>query len=209
MHPYHVAKYFIPIALSLIAAWNCSKANTIKTTVENLREVAGLQQRGAILGRLGAIEVGEGDFLLGGTVDSIDSSELGELSKQAREMAIRQMTVRRYVITKGIEEKAFEDTEAARYLYPRIERILEEYYYYRKANGARLEAESEKLALGDPEIKAFLARNPTMSSRSLMEGDVKRETRVLIRRIVAERVRQSREAMRKELLENKELEVFK
>ncbi|MBL8018244.1 MAG: hypothetical protein JNM27_01145 [Leptospirales bacterium] len=196
----------LAFSLSLSA---CSPERKLRSNLETFAALASSDTKGSTLGRLGDIEVSEGNFLLAGLLDTIDAKELRELNPSSRELAIRQLVIRRFVVRRGFEEGIFGDIDAARYLFPRIERLLEDYYFYRKANGPRLEAESERLVLEDSEVKTFLAQHRGLRGQAVADATLKRESKALMRRVVAERLRVAREQLVRELLKNEDVEILK
>lgn len=92
-----------------------------------LQERAYGSDRGALLAEAGEVRVSEADFALASESGSV--SQLDRAQKEARTLALRRLALRRLAVAAGQSEGIYSSEEAARYIAPRLEKILEDYYY--------------------------------------------------------------------------------
>lgn len=69
----------------------------------------------------------------------ITQAELRVLAAAEKELVLKKALLRRLVIEKGMRESVFSDREAVRFLLPRLEQAMEEYYVMRKSGGQEKE----------------------------------------------------------------------
>lgn len=151
------------------------------------------------LGKVGSVSVKNGDFVYevvpGGETlyySSLASMEIGE-----RNLLIKKLLLRRLAVKHGISEGVYGDTDALLYIIPRLERVLEDYYYEKAIDKKKIEAGLEKFRLPEAELQALARRNSgKYSSQELDLGQ-----KVILQRLLKQQIDQKRVQIMQNLLE--------
>lgn len=75
-----------------------------------------------------------------------------------RELYKKQF-IRKKIIGMGLAEKMYSDKRAMEYIWPRLEKILEEFYYYRKLDYKKIRERKTRRYLGENALKSFYKNN--------------------------------------------------
>ncbi|MCB1315378.1 MAG: hypothetical protein KDK27_05450 [Leptospiraceae bacterium] len=135
--------------------------------------------------------------------------EILELPEGARRLLLKKLLLRKIAISKGENEDIYGTPEAAAYLLPRIEQLLEEYYYHSAGDFAGIERETDRLKPGDAEIEEFLRTNPVAREENLSAEAVRQERDRIIQRLIRRRTAEARQKVIQDLLqEHPNMEVF-
>lgn len=201
------ASIYACLLLALSACGNAG-ARLIQVTAD-LRESAFGDGGETVYGSAGDITIGERQLYYANAAYGVSEPEdILALSDGARRLVIQKLLLRRLAIEAGEDEGYFSDEEAARYLAPRLEKLLEEYYYHRAAGVEAIYAEAERLKPNDEALRELLANDPTLKGKNLSVDQIRRERDVLIRRIARRRAEVARQKAIDELLKSSDpLEV--
>ncbi len=85
-------------------------------------------------GRSGDTLIRRSDFLYAvSDYESVDARQLKEMPAEIRAVFIKKLLLRRAAIQEGMREDMYSSLEALQFILPRLEKIMEEYYYFKKA----------------------------------------------------------------------------
>lgn len=121
------------------------------------------------------------------------NDEILALPEGARRLILKKVLLRQLAVHAGRSESLYNDAEALEYILPRMEKILENYYYYKKSNFTRIESEVQKLAPDERALQELLDHDSRLKGRALSVSDLKREKDRLLRRLVRRRQNRARE----------------
>ncbi len=201
----------VAAAMSLTA---CDRTHFADDYWNGLRRLSDLPSRmrfaDRVIGKSGSQQIRERDFAYdtadGGT---IQPSDLRNMDAGLRGLTIRKALLRRLVVEQGIREGIFTSADAAAFLQPKLEKILEEYYYYKKGNGETLTAGAEETAPDDEALAALLKTDPQLTKHGAGMADLKRERARVVRRMVERRAEGERQKLIQDILKNNPpIEVF-
>lgn len=163
-----------------------------------------------VIGKSGSHVIRERDFAYEGVEGvTIQPSDLQNMDAGIRSLTIRKEVLRRLIIEEGIREGIYVSADAAAFLQPRLEKILEEYYYYKKGNMESLAARIEKSAPDDAALAALIKSDTKLAKSGARMLDLKRERALLIRRITERRADEERQKLIREIIQkNPPIEVF-
>ncbi|MEQ9367280.1 MAG: hypothetical protein RIF32_23820 [Leptospirales bacterium] len=180
----------------------CGAGDRLVETTHDLRETAFGAKAETVYGRSGDITVGANELYYANAAYGVSGpEEILALSESARRLVIQKLLLRRLAIQAGDERGYYADEEAARYLAPRLEKLLEEYYYHKAAGMDRIYAEAEKLKPNDEALRELLANDPALKGKNLTVDQIRRERDVLVRRIARRRAEIARQKAIDQLLE--------
>ncbi|MBI3395479.1 MAG: hypothetical protein HY042_06570 [Spirochaetia bacterium] len=162
---------------------------------------AGLEAR--TIARSGPLEIKLNNFFYAGADGRVVSAgDLNIMDPGVRALTLKKELLRRSVVEDGIKDGLYSSPDAAAYVLPRLEKILEEYYYYRKGGFARLAAESEKFAPDDAALSALLKSDPKLARSGAGMADLKRERERLVQKIAERRMEEERQKIIGEFLKS-------
>ncbi|MCR9145512.1 MAG: hypothetical protein NXI24_24950 [bacterium] len=189
------------LSLLIFATAGCGVGDPLPGVAEDLREAAFGENAGEVYGSSGDISIRENELYYANAAYGVSSpEEILALSDSARRLVIQKLLLRRLAIQAGEERGYFGDEEAARYLAPRLEKLLEEYYFHRAAGVDAIYNEAEKLKPNDEALKELLATDPALKDKNLSVEQIRRERDVLVRRIARRRAEIARQKAVDELL---------
>ena len=130
-----------------------------KLTAKQMKKQSGEAENGK-LGSFGKITLSRGNF----SFYNMDGRTYGfedvqDMPVSLREEIYRRELVRREIVRRGYEEGLFNDAEAEAYIWPRMEKILEEYYHYKKQNYKGIYASNKVRFSGNKAIEKFYEKN--------------------------------------------------
>ena len=109
----------------------------------------------------------------------------------------------------GIREGLYDDAAAAAYLAPRLERLMEEYFFYRKANYPEIERRVKRLGPSEAVFKEFLKKSPVMKKGKISESAARRVKERIMRNMARKKFQEKRRAMIKKILrENPRMKLY-
>ena len=147
---------------------------------------------GRVLGKSGDHAVSEGDFLYSDGNRVVDAQKLKGISEGVRRLYIKKHLLRQIAIAQGIEDDVYDSHEAAAFILPRFEKILEEYYYHHEGRFDSIAARTRKdLRPDDAALDEFTKKNPAVKQAGLKREQVAAETDRILDRVAE--MRQSRE----------------
>lgn len=187
----------------LFTLGSCDSGAQLLEVTDEMREAAFGENESAVLGKSGDITIGRNELYYANAAYGVSSpEEILSLSESARRLVIQKLLLRRMAIQQGDERGYYSTDEAARYLAPRMEKLLEEYYYHKAAGMEQIYAEAEKLKPNDEALKELLATDPALKGKGLTVDQIRRERDVLIRRIARRRAEIARQKAIDELLQS-------
>ncbi len=86
-------------------------------------------------------------------------SDVQDMPASLREEVFRRELLRREIIRRGYEEGIYKDADAEAYIWPRMEKVLEEYYHYKKQDYPRILAANKVRFSGNKAIEKFYEKN--------------------------------------------------
>lgn len=126
------------IFLLIISAVACARSDINKSYRNLANRVSNESKSSATnarLGRFGEIDVDKDSFLyFESNRLTVDAGELESLSSSTRRLLIKKLLLRKMIIRTGMEEDIYNSPQAARYILPRMEKVLEDYYFFHKGN---------------------------------------------------------------------------
>jgi len=194
---------------------SCGNHGDLSAAFENeLDDYTLLESRAAfgtdLLGRVGGVEISEKDFMyVDATGETIGPGELRSMDAGLRAMVVKKALLRRMVIKKGMEEKIFENPEAIEYIVPRMEKIFEEYYYYRASNPSVVRREVEQVVPDEAALRALLDSDPDLKKQNATMDDMNKQREVVIQRLISKKMAQKRREVIDAILKSSPpIEVF-
>jgi hypothetical protein len=156
-----------------------------------------------VLGRAGELTVDDANFYYANAAyDASSPEELSALSEGARRLVIQKILLRRLAVQKAFEEDLLSDPEAARYLWPRMEKLIEEYYYYKTGNFQQIEREVARMRPDDATLAEFMTENAAVRSAGASEAQVRAEQERILRRVQLQKMSEAREKAVRALLDS-------
>lgn len=189
--------------LSLLCCVACDPAGELSELSHELRESAHGEEGGAVAGKAGDLILHEGELFYANAAYGVSTPEdIAGLSDGARRLVIQKLLLRRLAIERGESEGYYSGDEAARWLAPRLDKLLEEYYYHRAAGLAGVYAEAERLKPDDEALRELMKTDPALKGKPITLEQVRAERDVLIRRIARRRAEIARQKAIDELLKS-------
>ena len=193
--------HFLIISSLFVSHLGCG--TNLTDAVEDLREDAYEGGGDAVYGKAGDIIIKKGELYYANAAYGVSGpDEIMALSDSARRLVIQKLLLRRMAIESGRDKGYYDSEEAARFLAPRMEKLLEEYYYHKATDADRIYAEAEKLKPDDEALREFLATDPALQGKGLTVEQIRRERDVLARRIARRREEIARQKAIDELLKS-------
>lgn len=159
------------LALSALAA--CG-APIDQVAGKHIKEQAKLAGDGK-LGNFGKVAISRKNFAyynMDGRVYTF--SDVQDMPASLRDEVFRRELLRREIIRQGYEEGIYKDAEAEAYIWPRLEKILEEYYHFKKLDYPRILAANRVRFSGNKAIEKFYEKNrATFEKEKLSVDDIK------------------------------------
>ncbi|MBE7438194.1 MAG: hypothetical protein HS115_07020 [Spirochaetales bacterium] len=142
-----------PLALlALCLAGSCNRPD-LMTVYRNAMETYSSPDW---LARAGSIQVTKRNFFYATGSEVIDLPELELLPGEARQIVLKKVIARRLAIASGAKTGIYESEEAAKYILPRLEAILEDYYYLQQST-QRGTGNGSAILPGKEELSAWAA----------------------------------------------------
>ncbi len=136
--------------------------------------------------------------------------ELKNLEPGVQRLLLKKALLRKMALQAGLDEKVFASREALQYILPRLERVMEDYYYYNKGGYETIARETARLDPGDAVMKEFLEKNKALKKAGLALKDVNRQKEAILRVLTRKRQEEARNRVMEELLKaNPPIEVHK
>jgi hypothetical protein len=202
-------KLFVQISLMFVllpVSAACSNNNAVDFYTKELKGMAA--KKGTVLGRTGDVVVGETDFFYAMSDTAVLSSDdLKAMEPGVRKLTIKKELLRRAVVASGIREGLYSDREAAEFLVPRLERLLEEYYYYKKGGYADIERKTERAMPDDAALKELAEKDPGVKKAGAGVHELTRERARVSRRIAEQRFLEQRRKVIEDFVKTHPLEV--
>lgn len=169
-----------------------------QTTKEYFEKLSQGSSPDGVLGTSGDIKVTRGDFRYASSdLESFSGKDLDQLPDGMRTLLIKKMLLRRMAVEQGLKEGIFDTPEAAGYILPRLERILDEYYYYQKADFERMQADSQKIIPDEEALKEFSKSRPGTTPDQAHQAASRIAQEAAMRRFVEKRRLLMEELIRK------------
>ncbi|MBI3395735.1 MAG: hypothetical protein HY042_07870, partial [Spirochaetia bacterium] len=147
------------------------------------------------------VVVHEMDFFYSGSDGGeLRASDLAGLDAGVRRTVIKKELLRRAVISAGVKEGIYADDEAVAYLLPRVERLLEDYYYYRKADFHGIQRSTVLNTPDNASLQEFARTNPIVKSAGADVKMLAAERDRMARRITEKRFTEARGRVIQEFL---------
>lgn len=170
---------------------------------DELRDSAYGEAPGAVAGQAGDITLHDNELFYANAAYGVSTpKDIAGLSDGARRLVIQKLLLRRLAIERGADEGYYSGEEAARWLAPRLDKLLEEYYYHRAAGLDAVYAEAERLKPDDEALRELMANDPALKGKKITLEQVRAERDVLVRRIARRRAELARQKAVDELLKS-------
>lgn len=136
--------------------------------------------------------------------------EIQNMPQSLKDEIFRRELLRREVIRRGFEEGLFKDAEAEAYIWPRMEKILEEYYYYKKLNYQGILSSNKVRFSGNKAIEKFYEKNKeTFAKDRLSVDDIKVQIARKIQLLTEKEFEEKKIASIQELLKKEKIQILK
>ncbi len=191
----------------MIVACNDPVVETYQRLKKNQTEAAA---SGRTLGKSGTLSVTEGSFFYADGNRVLDADGLKPIAEGVRRLYIKKHLLRQLAIAKGIEENIFDSPEAAAFILPQLEKIMEEYYYHHEGRFASIEDRTRKeLRPDDAALEEFVKTNSTIKKAGLGRKEVEAEADRILGRVAEVRISRERQKLIEQLLkDNPPMEIF-
>lgn len=165
---------------------------------------------GRVLGKSGDATVTEGSFLYSDGNRVVDAARLKSISEGVRRLYIKKHLLRQIAIARGIDDDIYDSPEAAAFILPRLEKIMEEYYYHHEGRFDSIAARTRKeLRPDDAALEEFVKKNPAVKKAGLGRKQVEAETDRVLGRVAEMRMSRERQKIIEQLLKDSPpMEIF-
>jgi hypothetical protein len=126
-------KIVLPSLLFFMLVNACGKSLETERYYGKLEKITGVGE-GSIVAEAGDIRLSEEAEYLLSERDTINLVKAQSLDASIRDLLIQKALLRKAAVREGLDKGYFGDEGAAHYILPRIEKILEDYYYVREGN---------------------------------------------------------------------------
>lgn len=113
--------------------------------------------------------------------------EIAELPSNSRRLALTALMLRKLTIEDGLDKGIFDTPDAHKYILPRLEKVMEDYYYYKLSEEEIWSERLRALKNDKRAIESFLKDDPAFSKRKLSQADISESLHNAIERIIAEK----------------------
>lgn len=172
----------------------------VKAFYENLFRRAEQPGSTRLLARMGEVNITEQNFSFT-ALNGESTAPLSTLPLDARRLILQRLLLRRLTILRGLQEGVFQTPDAARYLLPRVESALEEYYCYVRGNLRGLELEEAALLSSQDLPHRLSAELAPLKRQRPSPEQLRQEVRSLFAKRRAARLNQARQSLARELIE--------
>lgn len=199
------AEKSIKITILMIAASlpMCGMQSSLERAMNAMESDVNDAPASKTLGRAGELTVDDANlYYANAAYDAASPEELAALSEGARRLVIQKILLRRLAVQRAFEEDLLEDPEAARFLWPRMEKLIEEYYYYKTGNFAQIEREVARMRPDDATLAEFMSENAAVRSAGASEAQVRAEQERILRRVQLQKMSEAREKAVRALIDS-------
>ena len=174
------------------------------------RTITNTSKKSKIIGKFGNIKLRENELSYAVSLNKVKTiNSLKQNSKSVRKLYIKKALLRKMIIQKGFSQNVYDSPEAAAFILPRLEKILEDYYFQKAGNFKGLERKIGAISPDDRVINDFLQKKSALKGRNLKKIDIKRAQKRIQDRLIEMRKADARSKMIKALLgSNPSIEVY-
>ncbi len=138
-------------------------------------------------------------------MSALTADEVADLPASARSLLLRRLMLRRLCIEDGLSRGIFDTDEARRFILPRLEKILEEYYIFERSQEAAFKHQLRRIQNDEEAIKAFLNQERL---DGISTTQFRNATQSAIQSLIAMRHAKERSRIHRELLQKHSIEVL-
>lgn len=195
-------------AFILFAACNEPVVDVYDRLKDNFAERSVAQ--GRLLGKSGDATVSEGDFLYSDGNRVVDADGLKSISEGVRRLYIKKYLLRKLAIERGVSDDIYDSPEAAAFILPRLEKIMEEYYYHHEGKFGTIAARTKKeLRPDDAALDEFMKKNPAVKKAGADREQVEAEADRILGRVAEMRMSRERQKIIERLIKDSPpMEIF-
>jgi hypothetical protein len=137
-------------------------------------------------------------------------AEVQDMPQALREEIYRRELLRREIVRRGLEEGVFKGAEAEAYIWPRMEKILEEYYHYKKQDYKGIYAANKLRFSGNKAIEQFYEKNKaTFLKDKLSVDDIKQQIGKKIQLLTEKEYEEKKNAAVREMLAKEKMDIMR
>ena len=140
---------------------------------------------------------------------SLDHEALQEMSAALRSLVIKKQLLRRRIIELGMQAGIYDTPEAARFLLPRLEKILEDYYFSKKGDFAKIEKRVQALDIPGENLDEILQSKQNDGGKLNKAKLVSAKNKLLLKLRLAEEAKARQKIIQDILKNSPPLEVLK
>jgi len=129
-----------------------------------------------------------------------------EMPSREKMLLFKRAFLRKAAIQSGLKEGIFDSEEAQQYILPRLESILEDYYYYEKARPDRIKRSLSSLNVDDESLAALLKEDPALA-RVASPEKLRHEKDRILERLYELRMAQAKKQAMENLLKTLDPQV--
>ncbi len=136
--------------------------------------------------------------------------DVQDMPVSLREEVYRRELLRREIVRRGYEEGLYKDAEAEAYIWPRMEKILEEYYHYKKQNYKGIHTANKVRFSGEKAIENFYQKNKaTFQKEKLSVDDIKQQIGKKIQLLTEKEYEDKKNRAVQEMLQKEKMEILR
>lgn len=136
--------------------------------------------------------------------------DVQDMPVSLREEIYRRELLRREIIRRAQEEGLFKDAEAEAYIWPRMEKILEEYYHHKKQNYKGIYAANKLRFSGNKAIEQFYEKNKAAFAKDkLSVDDIKQQIGKKIQLLTEKEYEDKKTRAVQDLLQKEKMEIMR
>lgn len=137
-------------------------------------------------------------------------ADVQDMPQSLREEIYRRELLRREIVRRGLEEGVFKGAEAEAYIWPRMEKILEEYYHYKKQDYKGIYAANNLRFSGNKAIEQFYEKNKaTFLKDKLSVDDIKQQIGKKIQLLTEKEYEEKKNAAVREMLAKEKMDIMR
>lgn len=159
-----------------------------ETIPDMYRDLLNSSSYGPVLAKSGEYEIRQSDANFAReNLTVLTGEEITELPLNSRRLALTALMLRRLAIQEGLKDDIFNTPDAREYILPRLEKILEEYYYYKLSQEASWSGRLRSIKDDEQAIDSFINSDPELKNRHIGRTDISATINSAIERVIAEK----------------------
>jgi hypothetical protein len=143
---------------------------------------------GPVLAKSGEYEIRQSEaYFARENLTVLTGEEISKLPLNSRRLALTALMLRRLAVQEGLKNDIFSTPDAREYILPRLEKIMEEYYYYKLSQEAAWSGRLRSIKDDEQAIDSFINSDPDLKKRHIERTDLSATISSAVERVIAEK----------------------